>query len=60
MTDPNMTPRMLKDGSGWCVLVTWASGQTMSLKGFVSEEEAAAWIDNDSAKWINQVARPVP
>ena len=39
-----MAPSEIKDGSGWCVLVSWPSGLEQHVPGFRSLAEAEQWI----------------
>jgi hypothetical protein len=50
--DPTMTPCPLKDASGWYILLTWPDGREEQMDDFTSEEEAQAWIDDESAAWL--------
>ena len=46
--------RELKDGS-WAVLITLPKNLVPeSVTGFRSEQEAKAWIDRESADWLNR------
>jgi hypothetical protein len=47
-----MTPLPLKDGSGWYILLAWPDGREEQMDDFASEEEAQAWIDDESAAWL--------
>ena len=39
-------------GQKWCVLVTWKSGQTETITGFVTQYQALTWIKDKSANWV--------
>ena len=55
--DPTMTPRPLKDSSGWYVLLTWPDGLEQQIDDFLTEAEAEAWIDGESAAWLVDAKR---
>jgi hypothetical protein len=52
-----MTPRPLKDFSGWYVLLTWPDGLEQQIDDFLTEAEAQAWIDDESAAWLVDAKR---
>jgi hypothetical protein len=49
---PEMSPRELRDGSGWYVLVHWGNRPSEQVGGFPSQDEAQKWIDQSSAGWL--------
>jgi hypothetical protein len=51
---PDLMPCELKDGSGWCVAVTWPNGSEEQVNGFRSELAAADWIKRESAAWLQK------
>ena len=53
--DPSFTPRPLKDGSGWYVVVDWADGDRLHVNGFRDEQEAKAWASTDQHAWLRDV-----
>lgn len=55
--DPTMTPRPLKDFSGWYVLLAWPDGLEQQIDDFLTEAEAQAWIDDESAAWLVDAKR---
>jgi hypothetical protein len=57
MTNPPMAPCEIKDGSGWCVLVSWPSGLEQHVPGFRSLAEAEQWIVDESETWLKRHPR---
>jgi hypothetical protein len=51
---PTMTVRPLKDFSGWLVVVLWPEGREEHVSDFETEAAAQAWIDLDSATWVDK------
>jgi len=49
---PEMSPRELRDGTGWFVFVSWGDWPAEQVGGFPSQQEAQQWIDRDSSSWI--------
>ena len=49
--NPSYTPAVLKDGSGYFVLVTWPDGLETQVHGFACEADANAWIRENGPKW---------
>jgi hypothetical protein len=47
-----MSPRELRDGTGWFVLVNWGNWPAEQVGGFPSEEEAQKWIEVESSNWF--------
>jgi len=57
---PEMSPRELRNGTGWFVLVNWGNWPSEQVGGFPSEEEAQEWIDQESTKWFNSRFEELP
>jgi hypothetical protein len=53
--DPTFTPRALKDGSAWCVVVDWPNGNRLHVNGFADEAEAKDWAGGDRHDWLARV-----
>jgi len=51
---PDMTPRELKGGSAWYVLVTWGDWPSEQVGGCRTEKEAQQWIEESSPGWLDQ------
>ena len=49
---PELRPGRLKLGSGWYVFVRWGDRPDEHLPGFLSENDAQQWIDEQSALWL--------
>jgi hypothetical protein len=47
-----MTPKPLKDGSGWYVVISWSTLREEQIYGFVTEFEAEVWIRDASPAWL--------
>lgn len=41
-----------KVGLGHCVIAVWPDGKRVVVTGFGAEDDAPAWIKNDSARWL--------
>lgn len=54
-TDPVFTPRLLRDGSGWYVIVDWLNGDRLHVNGFIDEAEAQEWASADRHVWLSEV-----
>ena len=54
-SDPTFTPRLLADGTAWCVVVDWPNGDRLHVNGFANEDEARAWAGADRHEWLNDV-----
>ena len=48
---------MLKDGSGYCINVTWLDGRRVpqQIEGFKTADEAHAWISNPPPAWREEL-----
>lgn len=49
---PILTPRPIKGSPGWFVQIRFADGREKRISRFMTEEEAQAWIDNESDDWL--------
>jgi hypothetical protein len=51
---PILVPRQFEFGSEWYVHVEWPSGTKQQVGAFKSEGLALAWIQDRSAKWLQE------
>ena len=49
--EPILTPHPIKGSPGWFVKVAFPDGREKRVSRFLTEEEARAWIANESADW---------
>jgi hypothetical protein len=53
--NPTFTPLPSKAHSEWFVLVSWHDGRVPEhVPGFQSEDDARAWIANESHEWLQK------
>jgi hypothetical protein len=52
-SDPHFEARPNEQlGQNWCVHVTWSSGKTDKMIGFLNQYQALEWIKHHSANWV--------
>jgi hypothetical protein len=49
-TEPKLEARPA--AQGWCVYVSWPSGDVENVTGFQNQYQAITWIKEKSANWI--------
>ena len=45
-------PAALRIGSGWYLRVTFPNGERTQVPGFLSEQEAKVWVEEESEAWL--------
>lgn len=57
-SEPSFTIEKDKIGLGHCVIATWpADDRREVVTGFGTHSDAQNWIDQDSARWLEQIRR---
>jgi hypothetical protein len=52
-SNPAFEARSLSSAHGWYVRVVWPHGKREHIPGFVSQREAARWIEEKAKAWLS-------